>query len=59
MTQPPTPAGYESANSLDIPFPCQDHAEQEAAYLNKHMIAHTYATRQVGQAWYVIQTGWR
>jgi len=59
MTQPPTPVGYEDANSLDIPFPCREHAEQEAAYLNKHMIARTYAVRQVGQSWFVIQTGWR
>ena len=59
MTQPPTPAGYESANSLDIPFPCREHAEQEAAYLNAHDLSRVYGVRQHGAAWYVIQTAWR
>lgn len=54
-----TPAGYESANSLDIPFVCQEHAEQEAAHLNRTMFSRTYGVRQCGNSWYVIQTGWR
>lgn len=55
----PTPAGYEAANSLDIPFPCRDHAEQEAAYLEASMSSRAFGIRERAGKWFVIQTGWR
>lgn len=58
MTQPPTPAGYEAANSLEIPFPCREHAEQEAAYLTANMRTRKFGVRQHGAVWHVVQTAW-
>lgn len=55
----PTPAGYEAANSLDIPFPCRDHAEQEAAHLEAQISHKSFGVREFKGKWYVVQTAWR
>ena len=55
----PTPAGYETANSCEIPFPCREHAEQEAAHLNENIPTRKHAAKQIGNAWYCCQIAWR
>jgi hypothetical protein len=54
MTRPHIPAKYASANVLDIPFSCREHAEQQAAFLNAGKSSRKYGVREHKGRWYVM-----